>query len=143
MEVFEPITEKRLLIGIDCGVKTGYAVYDQIDKKLVAVETRTIISAMQQIRFLIDTVAEVRIEDARLRKWFGNAGKERLQGVGSVKRDSAIWEEFCEYYCIPYKLIHPKDNMTKTTAEYFRKLTGWEKRTSVHARDAAALCIGG
>ena len=35
---------------------------------------------------------KLRIEDARLRKWYGNAGREELQGAGSVNRDASIWE---------------------------------------------------
>ena len=76
------------------------------------------------------------------RKWFGKTDRERLQGVGSVKRDSSIWEEFCDYYSIEYMLIAPKNNRTKTTAAEFKKMTGWEGRTSEHSRDAAMLVWG-
>lgn len=39
---------------------------------------------------------KLRIEDARLRKWYGNAGREELQGAGSVNRDASIWETRCK-----------------------------------------------
>ena len=135
----------RYLIGIDPGVKTGYAIYDRKDKKLTTVETRNIISAMQQTtwRLADEDGIELWFEDSRLRRWFGNTGREVLQGVGSVKRDSSIWETFCGYYCIKYKAIAPKDTTTKVKSDYFKKLTGWEGRTSEHSRDAGLLVFGG
>ena len=132
----------RYLIGIDPGKKTGFAIYDRQEKKLINVSTLSIIAAMRNI-MQMGTDIELRIEDARLRKWFGNAGKEKLQGVGSVKRDSSILEEFCVFYALRYTMIHPKNNLTKTKAAYFKKITGWESRTSEHSRDAAMLVFGG
>ena len=132
----------RYMIGIDPGTKTGFAVWDREEKKFVKVETRGIVSAMHQVKFLLGDEVVIRIEDARQRKWFGKTDRERLQGVGSVKRDSSIWEEFCDYYSIEYMLIAPKNNRTKTTAAEFKKMTGWEGRTSEHSRDAAMLVWG-
>lgn len=61
-----------LYIGIDAGVNTGVAVWDDKQKK--------------------------------------------LQGVGSVKRDCVIWDEFCKDKKIEYYMQHPKHNVTKLTA---------------------------
>ena len=82
----------------------------------------------------------VRIEDARQRTWFGNTGPEKWKGAGSIGRDCAIWEETLSKLKIPFELVHPKQ-VKATTAEQFKRLTGWTGRTSIHAREAAWLVI--
>lgn len=132
-----------ILIGIDVGKNTGVAV--QVDGVLTVVETHCIISAMALVKAKIDDAKsdgiKIFIEDARLRKWV-TGGREKLQGVGSVKRDSGIWEEFCIYYGVDFQLVAPKDNKTKLSSDTFKHYTGWRGRTSEHARDAAMLIWG-
>ena len=134
----------KILIGIDVGVNTGVALYDCENKKLVFVSTMKIHQAMANVilQYTQSKDILVRFEDARLRKWFGNAGREQLQGAGSIKRDSLIWEDFLTDFNIPFEAVAPKNNLTKMTAEYFKKLTGYTKRTSEHSRDAAMLVFG-
>ncbi|MCH7290996.1 hypothetical protein MMP64_12200 [Acinetobacter sp. ANC 5659] len=136
-------------VGIDCGVKTGFAVAEK--GVLNRVETLTITKAMDEVKALHAQHPEliVRIEDARLRKWFGSADARQAksgagvrEGVGSVKRDCSIWEQFCKEQGIKFDLVHPAANMTKTKDEYFKKITGWVGRTSEHSRDAAMLVYG-
>ena len=55
----------RYMIGIDPGTKTGFAVWDREEKKFVKVETRGIVSAMHQVKFLLGDEVVIRIEDAR------------------------------------------------------------------------------
>lgn len=134
-----------LIIGIDTGVNTGFAIWNKTRRCLDRVETMKIHEAMNTVRALSmfeDTVLLVRVEDARQREWFGKAGKEQLQGAGSIKRDATIWEDFLKDYEIPFEMVAPKNNKTKLTDEAFKKLTKWDKRTSVHARDAALLVFG-
>lgn len=133
-----------ILIGIDPGVKTGFA--QKIDGVMREVKTYNIIEAMNQLKSVITQAKQehkrlkVYIEDARKRKWVKKSvGKEVLQGVGSVKRDCAIWQEFCEHHAVDFDLVPPKNNTTKLNAEQFKKITGWVGRTSEHARDAAML----
>ena len=132
-----------ILIGIDAGVNTGLARIQ--NGQLVDVRTFSIIEAMEYVKTMSDYCKKyhhslkICIEDARQRKWFGSKGREVLQGVGSVKRDCSIWEEFCLYHNIDFELIAPKHNRTKTTAQEFGRITGWKNRTSQHGRDAAML----
>jgi hypothetical protein len=63
-------------------------------------------------------------------------------GAGSVKRDCAIWEDFCRDLGIDYIPVPPQAGLTKWPADYFNKVTGWKGRTSDHARDAALLVYG-
>ena len=133
------------LIGIDTGTHTGVAIYETISKRIERLETLPIHKAMALV---LATALEnpnnthVYFEDARLRKWFGRSGREQLQGAGSVKRDCAIWEDYLTDYKIPFTPIAPKNNTTKLTADYFAKVTGWNARSSGHARDAAMLVFG-
>lgn len=133
-----------IIIGIDTGKKTGFAVNK--DGNIIFLKTFGIIAAMVQVleyrsQFATDFV--VCIEDARKRKWLPpNVGKERLKGAGSVSRDGAIWQEFCEYHDLPYILVTPAHlaGLTKRTEKDFKDMTGWHgKRTSEHARDAGLM----
>lgn len=132
-----------LYIGIDAGTHTGIAVWDRTDRRLVSIETMTITKAMDVVRGLAESAdIVVYLEDARKRNWFGCAGREKLQGAGSVKRDCSIWETFCEEVGIECRKIAPKNNYTKLTAKQFKTLTNWAGRTSEHSRDAAMLVFG-
>lgn len=135
---------KKILIGIDTGVNTGFAV--AIDSgnggDLQKVECVSITQAMANINELVvehgKENLKLYIEDARLRTWF-TGGREKAQGVGSVKRDAQIWEDWCREQGLNYLMIHPEANATKTKADVFKKRTGWTGRTNEHARDAAML----
>ena len=134
----------RFVIGIDPGVRTGYAVWNRIDRDFTLVETDILIAAYNDLRDRMwhtdtdtDPVA-FRIEDARKR----GGKREKAQGAGSVKRDSKIWEEICQYHDWPYQLVPPLKNATKFNAQTFQNVTGWDGRTSQHARDAGMLVYG-
>ena len=135
-----------ICIGIDTGVHTGFAVWHSDTKYLAEVSTLTITQAMERVKMIADIRGKdnirLFIEDARQRKWFGNAGRERLQGAGSVKRDSRIWEDWCREQGLQYRMVAPKNNRTKLTASQFKLLTKWTGATSEHARDAALLVFG-
>jgi hypothetical protein len=128
-------------IGIDTGRHTGFAAWD--GRRLVAVRTVTITQAIELVRgYMRQGPVQLRIEDARQRRWFGATGRERLKGAGSVCRDASIWEDWCVEQDIPYELVAPRDNRTKLSALQFRNLTGWLARTTEHGRDAAMLVYG-
>lgn len=134
----------QYMIGIDPGVRTGYALWNREKKSFELVSCNSIVIVQRQLLFHLKTNKPffVRLEDARKRKWFGKAGREQLQGAGSIKRDCQIWEEFFEYYNIPYEMVPPKNNKTKLDAKSFAKYTGYKLRTNEHARDAAMLVYG-
>jgi hypothetical protein len=130
-------------IGIDPGVKTGFALWDSERNELMQVETMKIHNAMDAVMdYAKKGEVVVRFEDARLRKWFGKAGREQLQGAGSVKRDCGIWEDFLTWHKIPYEAVSPMQKGAKWDDGVFRRLTKWEGRTSEHGRDAAKLVFG-
>ena len=81
----------------------------------------------------------VRFEDARLRKWYGHDAGAKRMGAGSVKRDCSIWEDFLKRIGVAYEAVNPMNSITKMNPNYFKQMTGYQKRTSSHARDAALL----
>jgi hypothetical protein len=132
------------IIGIDTGVHTGIAVVE--NGKLSKVTTTTIARALEMVKALAeDNDAFVVVEDARLRKWYKPMSREQerqiLQGVGSVKRDAEVWEDFLQLNNIPHRMQAPKKGCTKYTSETFKRVTGWTERTNEHSRDAAMLAI--
>ena len=129
-----------LMVGLDTGTHTGFAVWDKDKKVLTELSTLKIHRAMERVRELsVSDEIVVYFEDARLRTWFGNAGREALQGAGSVKRDCSIWEDYLTDLGVEFHPVAPKNNATKLNAAFFEKITGWKGRTSEHARDAAML----
>lgn len=141
------------VIGIDPGVTTGFALWDAIAMNFVRIESMSIIQAMRAVESVRTAAPEedqlfVIFEDARKRKRFDKADKEeegykkgaRREGVGSVKRDSSIWQEFLLDIGVPFKARTPM--ATKWKAEHFRRLTKWEGRTNEHSRDAAMIVNG-
>lgn len=143
-----------MLIGIDPGSTTGIALWDRADRMLRAVTSTSFVLASEYLR---ETIAvhgaegvEVWFEDARARKWFGDAdarqkrsGAGIREGVGSVKRDCSLWEELCGFHKIAFRAIRPQKGATKLKAPEFGRLTGWQGKTNEHARDAAMLVFGG
>jgi len=137
------MTDPIRFIGIDPGVNTGVAL--SCKARLRDVLTMSAVEAEQYVlkeRDIEPLDLIVVFEDARLRKWFGNAGREVLQGAGSIKRDCGRWEEFLSFHNIHFMARAPQKGGTKMDAERFNKLTGWTGRTSEHARDAALLVWG-
>lgn len=129
----------KLYIGIDPGVQTGFATYNPYFKKLTVETSRThkIWEAVKELSKSDEVI--VYLEDARLRKWFGNLGKEAHQGAGAIKVQCTLWQQFLDDNEIAYQLVPPKANLTKLTKDQFKALTGYPKATSVHGRDAAML----
>lgn len=134
-------------IGIDPGVATGVAVWDSKNKTFLSVGSMSILEAIDEVSSFLSCVCDktevlVRIEDARKRRWFGNAGVERLQGAGSIKRDCSIWEEFVTKNNIKHQLVAPANVRTKLNHAQFSNLTKYTKQTNEHGRDAAMLVFG-
>jgi hypothetical protein len=132
------------VIGIDPGVHTGYAEWDAAARRLLVVTTMKIHAALWSVleAHRAGDLSHVVFEDARLRTWFGDAGRETLMGAGSVRRDSTIWSEFLGDAGIPFRAISPKQKGAKYDAQQFARLTGWKERTNEHGRDAGLLVLG-
>lgn len=138
-----------LVVGIDPGLHTGLAVWDTSHRQFLDIRCSGIVDAM---RYLLALQGENKIglivfEDARKRKWIPREKnlsefRGRAMGAGSVRRDSAIWEEYCRTYAVPFVMVAPRPGMTKLTDTYFQGITGYDRRTNEHGRDAAMLVFG-
>lgn len=137
-----------LFIGIDPGVNTGLAVWETREKRFLEVRTLPIVRALELCEeYRMSYALNMVFEDARLRQWLPRERnlseyRGKLMGAGSVKRDCDIWEEYCTEHSIPFQAVPPRRGETKWDADYFARVTGWTKRTSNHARDAALLVYG-
>ena len=131
------------VIGIDPGVNTGMAVYE--DGELVSLQTiephqiGLILSQYQvQPLFLV-------FEDSRLQShvWLPSQSKgvaaNIARKVGMVDAWCYLIERVCEDYNIAYMRVSPKAKGMKVDAELFKKVTRWDKRSNQHERDAAMI----
>jgi len=138
----KPIEE--IYIGIDTGVNTGLAAWSKSRKSFIKIETCKIHTAIMRVLQYFNNpnfrVIRVRVEDARKRSRSKSDPNyyTTLQGAGSVKRDAIIWEDMLKDYAIPYEMVAPQSNTTKTTVEAFKKMTGLYVPSN-HSRDAAML----
>lgn len=138
-----------IVVGIDPGVHTGVAVWDTSSRQLLDVRCSGIVEAMRYIHELQQErgIGLIVFEDARQRKWIPREKdlaqfRGRAMGAGSVKRDCSIWEEWCKVFAIDYVKTPPKNNITKLTDRMFSGITGYDRRTNEHGRDAAMLVFG-
>lgn len=134
----------KLILGLDPGVATGVALWDIDKQQFHSIYTAKLVEALIQIDLLHRHGELIRVvfEDARLRRWFGVASVERLQGAGSIKRDCQIVDDWCQEIGVPFKAVSPQAKGAKMDAGQFERLSGWSQRTSQHGRDAAMLCLG-
>ena len=138
-----------IVVGIDPGVNTGMAIWDTVSRAFLDIRSSGIVDAMEYLRRLHSerTISLVVFEDARQRKWIPREKdlkefKGRAMGAGSVKRDCTIWEEWCKYHRIEFVKTPPRAGMTKLSDAFFQGLTGYDRRTNNHGRDAAMLIFG-
>lgn len=138
----------RTWIGLDCGVSTGVAVWE--NKQFTDLQTTDFWGAITLIdRYfaaLGDKVTVV-VENPNLNKaihWnqHGNVGginaKAKLaQNVGANKREASLIIDYCIRKNIPFEEVKPTTR--KWTAEDMAKITGVKKRLSQHVRDSAKL----
>ncbi len=127
----------KTIIGIDPGVKTGYAC--KIDGKIIYAVTLTIWQLFEQIDAPGYGVPKEDVlfvvEDARKR----SGGFASAQGAGWVKTLSGQIEAFLKQKGHNYKMIAPIRHGTKLTAKQIETITGFDERTNEHERDAIMI----
>lgn len=131
-------------IGIDPGTRTGLAAWDDKERTFLEISTLMIHEAMDRVKAYLPSPEGCRIyvEDARLRRWYGKKGRESLQGAGSIKRDSAIWDDYLKSLGADYRMQPPQVGGTKLWDWTFKQIVPWKGRTSEHSRDAAMMVYG-
>lgn len=137
--------------GIDPGVNTGIALYDNKHDRVLWSKTLPILEAMDFVlgyleKYQGERTFRVNIENPN--KWNnkGMSQSEKLarsQGAGSVKRDFSIWKEFCEKHGVPMFDYSPR-SIPKYTADQLRKFYPIGEgigSLSEHARVAISLSL--
>lgn len=137
----------RYKIGIDPGIKSGWASWDCIDKEFKVVKTMKlweIFRALGSPFHFDDTM--VYIENPNTFIPFKNVPREeidaRKQGAGACKQTFKHIIEFLEDHNIPYQTTRLQGGLKKKSAQWFREQTKWEERTDEHGRDAALIVWG-
>lgn len=138
----------RYYIGIDPGTATGLAVWDSATRSYVDITSGTAVAMEQRVMHIRAIYAPIRvqvvIEDTRklrLPKHLQtNSSGAQDHNVGMVHRDMSRWEEFCQHHSLDF-VMQPisKHIKRKMKSADFRAMTGWEKRTNEHERDAACI----
>lgn len=130
-----------MIVGIDPGVNTGFAVYKDGQLEL---HTLTFWGATS--RLLAEPPDKVYLEDPNLISptFLRNVSKRGLlkiaQNVGMNKRDAQLMLEFCrDVIEVDVELVKPTTK--KWGRHIFQRVTGITKPVSQHARDAAKLLI--
>jgi len=140
-----PKKKPSAVIGIDTGVKTGFAKWIPAENKLTVIMTYSIDWAMLVVKdnaLFYDFDILVRVEDARQANYGRQNDAHRARGAGSVMRDAKIWQDFLTREKIPFEMVRPRKQFTKWPADVFNRFTGWKGRTTSHGRDAAMLVYG-
>lgn len=130
------------VIGIDPGVNTGIAVFE--DSKLVAMHTMTPDDA---IAFVVESKPDLVVcEDSRLtshvfsvRGLKPGAALKVARDVGRIDQQCGALERACEKNGIGYDGISPRGKGRKIDAKTFERVTGWVKRSNQHERDAVMV----
>lgn len=131
----------KTIIGIDPGVKIGYACLS--GGEIIYADTLTIWQLFEQLDAPgyggpNPNVLFV-VEDARKRKWFGSDSAAKAQGAGWVKVLCGQIEAYMKEKGKTYKMIAPIKGGTKLTDKMIEKITGFQERTNEHERDAIMI----
>lgn len=154
-----PLPNTYLVVGIDPGTSTGWAEYSPITGELESVDTIDFHAVMERARgmergtvlFIVEDPSQnpffveryilpqyrrrrsLPMEEVkRLCKIAGNTGgngKEALMLIEGLKG-------------MGHRVRAVRPTSQKWTSHMFMNITGWDKRCSQHARDAAKLCFG-
>lgn len=126
-----------MIIGIDPGANTGIAYF--VGGKLDRLQT---ISPCV-IHEVLTGASRVIFEDSRLISHVFTTTKNRAsalkmaRNVGEIDAWCKLIVSQCAAKGIPVHGISPKGKGAKLNAEEFEKVTGWDKSSNQHERDAA------
>lgn len=137
-----------VVLGVDPGKKTGFAVFD--GRRLCAVGSGAFFDVQEQLRCWVETREVVRalVEDNRRLPIYASHdkvhGRRRdalCRNVGRIDRDVELWLDWFEALGVEAQGVVPV-RAKKWSAEQLRRLTGWRGASNQHGRDAARLVWG-
>ncbi len=142
--------KKQFVIGIDPGVKTGFAMYDRGSRTIVMTETLTFWAAYFKMSGLTAMAADLIVaievpKHTRLHEYQdGKTGarlREKIAGnVGGIAREAELLADGLELLGFEVRRVVP--SRSKWTAKDLEQRTRITARTNEHVRDAISLCFG-
>lgn len=136
---------ERFCIGVDPGKKTGVAIWDKKEKRIIGLTTTDFWGIIYTIKYQTEPITVV-IENPNLNKPTFDRGANAKantrisQNVGSNKREAELIIDYCKRNSVPCIEVRP--NKAKWSQKEFEQVTGLKTRTNEHVRDAARLVIG-
>jgi len=137
--------KSKMLIGIDPGVKNGFAKLSDSLIELSTLSFWKLINWFDSRKSFFPDM-RIHIEDPTANRpvFNRNVGKGSMlkiaQNVGENKCMAKLLFQYFEINGIEYHRHRPtKKSMTKLNAVQFEKVTGLKQRSSEHSRDACML----
>jgi hypothetical protein len=138
---------KRLIIGVDPGVKTGIATF--YNGKLLNLQTSYCFNDFlyfEKLRFSFQEKATVVIEDSRLQSHIFTAPSVKGAAKLKIARNVGQLDMICAYIFnrasdigCSVRCVSPKQKGRKLNADDFNAITGWKGKSNQHERDAAMV----
>lgn len=137
----------NIYVGIDPGIVSGYAEWNSDTKQFIEISGIKIFQLFDKLDIYTDPnnmdFIHVRIEDPNTWQPFSRSSYHenslKIQGAGAVKQTFKHIIEYLEYYNVKHTKIRLTSVRKKVKATEFIKITGWQKPTNEHGRDAAML----
>lgn len=138
-----------MIIGIDPGMKTGVAVFEEGELK--SLHTFKPFDAIGFVSDLVDDnqVFAIFIEDSRKQSHVWSAKSDASTSSGlKIARNVGMIDGFCTIFEQAFseakfhgllRLVSPLGKGSKVDTKYFRALTKWIGSCNEHERDAALL----
>lgn len=129
------------IMGIDPGTNTGVAIF--IGGKLTHMYTIAPVDIADRIEAV--RPSRVVFEDSRLQSfmWTTSTSKpaaaKMARNVGEIDAWCKLIVAVCEKLDIPAHSVSPLGKGCKMAADQFTRITGWDKPSNQHERDAAMV----
>lgn len=137
---------KKLTLAIDCGEKSGLAIYDAQSREITKVLTTDFFGVFTFLKTLeresVNVIVEVPPQFVYARN-SGNSGAVRDKmafQIGGNRREAQLIARGARILGFAVKEVLPV-RATKWTAEQLKRETGFSEKTNQHCRDAIRLAV--
>lgn len=141
---------KKLFVGIVPGEKTGLAV--ATEKNYLNVSSGNISQIIDEVHGILSSTRNnditVIIQDTRLSAHRLSGAAAKSQSSGTVAEHCKRWaNELKQYNGSNIKIMFVRPNRgqmlkrAKHDSEFFKRVTGWDRQTNQHGRDAGIYLV--
>lgn len=145
------ISEKtKFIIGIDPGIKNGFAVKGVTSGELLQVASyplHGLLAILKHYGGIAEGFDNLLVKIENPNTWVGFKGISREEanlrraGAGAVKQTYKHIIEYLEFEGIPYQNIKLQGKLKKLKSDKFKEISGWTQATNEHGRDAAMMIL--